>query len=156
MPAPDLASLLDPTTLVEAAVKKLLTKPPKTVDAFVSRESGTLTAERVNITFTLGKWNGRWFKDRGGKWRHSCWEYTLQLDIWTKRLAKDKGRHAFLRGKLPALLTDAVLDPKFLAWHTLASLNELGGSESIQAGDDMDTSFLKYGGLVTVRSDSWP
>lgn len=137
-------------------MKKLYTKPPKTVDAFTTREVGELTAERVDITFLKGAWTGRWGVDRGKEMRHSCWQYTLQLDLWTKRLAKDKRRHTFLRGKLHALLIEAVLDPNFLAWHTLASLDEITSTESLQAGDDMDTSTLKFGGLVVIRSDAWP
>jgi len=156
MPAPSLDVLNDPATLVEAAVKKLLTKKPKTVDAFVSRETSNETAERVDITFMLGKWSGRWGVDRAEVVRHSAWHYELQLAIWTKRLAADKTRHGFLRGRVRTLLDAAVLDPAFLAWHTLASLNEESGSEQIAVGDDMDSSVLKYTGLITIRSDAWP
>jgi hypothetical protein len=154
MPAPDIATLLFPP--VEEACKKLFTTPPKLVDAFMQRESGELTAERVDIQFTRGAWSGRWGVDSKGDMHHSCWHYTLQLDLWTKRLAKDKTRHATIRAQIHGRLEAAVLDPNFLAFHTLASLDEISSTEQLEAEDDMDCSSMKFGGLVTVRSDSWP
>lgn len=159
MPDLTLATLLDPATLVEAAIQLLFEgagghENPTTVATFTQRENAELTSERVDVTFTRGPWTGRWGVDRGGVLRHACWQYTLQLDIWTKRRAEDQGRHAYLRGKLHEMLEAAVRDPDFLAHHTLVDLNEQGSTESVQAEDDMDCGALKFTGMVVIRSDA--
>lgn len=149
-----LATLLDVQTPVEDAIKALFEKPPKLIDVFTSRETGDLTKTRLDVTFTIGAWADRWLPDAAGTLQHSAWQYSLTLGLYTSRQEKSRRTHGELRGEIRARITAAVRRPVWLRHHTLASLNETTGTESIRFGDDLDVSAMSFGGLVTIRSDS--
>lgn len=155
---PDLATLMDLASAVEPACVDLLTP---ILPTFSARAAATLPDEYAVVTFAQNEWSGRWLPDGAGNLQHATWRYMLTLAIHTVRKPENSDGsvdvsdlHLVHRSKLRTAIAKAVLDPQFLPWHCIASLNEKAATESIQESEDSDVSALVFDGLITIRSDA--
>lgn len=153
---PDLATLLEPGTLVKAACKALL--DPTVLPTFTQRSKEELPETRIDVTFAQNAWTGRWLPDQNGDLQHSAWRFTLTFAVHTttdrETAPDDTDPQDVAKRKIKALIGAAIKDPSFLAWHCIAELNEKSSTESVMEAEDADVSALVYDGLITVRSDA--
>jgi len=155
---PNLATLLEIGPQIEPALQQLLAP---ILPTFVPRSAESLPDERIDITFSQGKWSGRWLPDGAGDLQHSTWDCTITLSVFTvRKKVNDDGSiretdlQPIVRQKIRTALLGIVGSATFLPWHAIAQLNESAATESVDTGEDSDVSALKWDALITIRSDA--
>jgi len=156
MPAANLGTLFDPGPLVQEACKALFEQTPALAEVNIPRGADDLEPERIEVFFTLGQWANRWGVDRDGVLHQNTWGFSLICNVWTKRSAQDPTRHVWIRQQIAQRLEAAVRTPDFLEYHSIPLLKAEGRPEDRESSDDMDSTQLRFGGLITIRSDAWP
>jgi hypothetical protein len=153
--APNLETLLDLQSAIEPRLRTLLDQIVRT---FAPRSGETLTGNRIDVTLAKGPWAGRWGLRTNGLFCESCWRYSLTLALFTTLVTKENpvDIHPRLRAQIRPAIIAAVADPGFLSYHTIASLHEQSGTETITTAEDLNCSAIIYTGLVTIRSDAYP
>ena len=152
--APNLEILLDLQTAIEPRIHAIL---DPIVRAFLPRSGETFTGNRLDVTLAKGPWAGRWGLRTNGLFCESCWQYSLTLALFTVLPAKgQEDIHGRLRAQIRPAIIAAVVDPAFLSYHTIASLHERSGTETVTTTEDLNCSAIVYTGLVTIRSDAYP
>lgn len=159
MSAPDLATLYDFETQIEAAVSAILTDGGVTVQA-VSRGEAILASPFCAVTYQHG---GPWpsgsprYVSVGGDFRPDQFSGTVQITAATDR-KRNPDTHKTYRGKIRALGYQFVgqFTGSNLPYLAVMDFTETGTQPVEDEGKNLDLSILSWDIRFAILPNAWP
>ena len=159
MPAPDIGTLYQFESHIDAAVKSIIDAQIEDdeITTFIQRSTSELSTPRIEIQFSLAADRKHLVSKDDSLWPN-MFSGTLQLAIVTTRSADTSDLHKKYRAVALWLINDynRQFTEDNLPYHEVCELFLQSATPTVTDDKDQDISTLTFSAVVGIRDDAWP